>query len=139
MNIATFSKVNPFEKLPKILSKSLLYEILLLCFYCLNGSSECLILLQFIEKFDDYDLTLITATISDFPHAYIDLIYFPIILEKLYERFYNDEKLVTKLIERIKSPEVYQTNFEWKYSRSANQAKINFIRSNFRYFIENKA
>jgi len=139
MNIATFSKVNPFEKLPKILSKSLLYEILLLCFYCLNGSSECLILLQFIEKFDDYDLTLITATISDLPHAYIDLIYFPIILEKLYERFYNDEKLVTKLIERIKSPEVYQTNFEWKYSRSANQAKINFIRSNFRYFIENKA
>jgi len=112
MNIATFSKVNPYEKLPKILSKSILYEILLICFYCLNGkffarptiaqspigSSECLILLQFIERFDDYDLTLITSTITDFPHAYIDLIYFPIILEKLYERFYNDEKLVTKLV-----------------------------------------
>ena len=57
-----------------------------------------MILLQFVEKFDDYDLSLIISTLSDFPHAYIDLIYFPTILEKLYERFFYDEKFAEKLV-----------------------------------------
>ena len=51
-----------------------------------------------MERFEEYDLTLITSNISSFPHGYIDLIYYPTILEKLYERFYNDEKLVSRLV-----------------------------------------
>jgi len=137
-NIYSYSKVNPFEKLPEIFNKTHLYEILLASLFRINAYNESLVLLQFIDRFSIEDINTIVKKISYLPLFYIDLINLPIILEKLFEKFAGkDERIVFRLMERIKSGDIYNTNFDLKLSKVHNFAKIMLVRYAYTIYVEN--
>jgi hypothetical protein len=110
----------------------------IVCVIIIIGFNECLILLQYTSKFGNVDIVEILNRISHMPIDYINCLFLPDLLEKVYEKFYKEQNFAKKLVndintlifkmERIGSSEVYQTNFEWKNSKLFNHAKVKLIR-----------
>jgi len=62
------------------------------------GFNECLVLLQFLNRFENNDLFEILRYITSFPISYVDLLYLPLIIEKLYEKYYRVPDLAQRLV-----------------------------------------